>query len=137
MTLKTYRASYWQNIKDKDFEIQSSLGSCHSAWFVFFISSSPYNCCCIPQDSITHTHQDVLLKVEKLRVSWFRQLPLGFRNISSCLKSVAHHWKNPYMTYLGQLVPCLKWMGFGHLHFSNLVDALKLNIVAQVNSERM
>lgn len=66
MTLKTYKVSHWQNIKDKDFETQSLLDRCHSVWFVFFISSSPYNCCCIPQDSITHTQRCITESQEVL-----------------------------------------------------------------------
>lgn len=62
--------------------------------------------------------------------------------MSSCLKSVAQHGRNPHMTKLGQLLSCLKQVCFGSFlhvvscHSSNLVDALELDIVAQVNSGR-
>lgn len=41
-TLKTYRTSYQLNIKDKDFETQSSLSRCHSALFFFHLFMSIY-----------------------------------------------------------------------------------------------
>lgn len=81
----------------------------------------------------------MLLGLGKSWVSW---LSLWLRNMSNCLKSIAQHWRNPHMTKLGQLLSCLKQVGFGSLlrlvccHSSNLVDALELDILAEVNSGR-
>lgn len=81
----------------------------------------------------------MFLGLGKSWVNWFKQLLLRLRNMSSCLRSIAQHWRNPHMTKLGQLLS-LKQVGFGsflHLvscHSSNLVDALEPDVVAQANS---